>query len=452
MMRGVVADGEKRDEGRKVERVCERRGEETMVIPFRREGWVKVEGNEEWFSADGEVFMDRGYWYWHEAGVKLEVIEEERDELDLEEEAIVGVDCGVMVDEKVEEKAEVGCEDDGVKRGGRDIGYGGTGGWSVRRSVRLQEMKERDVMKVEVGEEWANVRVHGVAVLGCSCGCVGETDVATDDVLGDVCGVAEVAEDVEAGGMDDRDAEVDAVGEVNGACEIGVVRRVRMWRHTDYAVLFEVYQESIVEGMKGWQERMLDGWMRRGMWLEEKRVLIEKLRAARSRLAKVEQEVIKRRVKQSVGNGDVVIPSGELEPEIVVREQEKLVEQGRDGIGRPEVKVVVERMDVWKDGEEVKQLDDVMRGVLARLREIYAQEEVVKVPSLKSRQRVDVNREVKLVNGLMHNVVVNTIGQVNKLLYAGSFVVAERLGLMRKRGKDRRRRNRGGREELRGIL
>ena len=45
------------------------------------------------------------------------------------------------------------------------------------------------------------------------------------------------------------------------------------------------------------------------------------------------------------------------------------------------------------------------------------------------------NREVNLVNGLMHNVVVNTIDQVNKLLYAGAFVVAERLGLMRKRGK-----------------
>jgi hypothetical protein len=73
--------------------------------------------------------------------------------------------------------------------------------------------------------------------------------------------------------------------------------------------------------------------------------------------------------------------------------------------------------------------------VLARLREIFYQEEVVQIPSLKSRQRANVNREVKLVNGLMHNVVVNTIDQVNKLLYAGSFVVAERLGLMRKRGK-----------------
>ena len=74
---------------------------------------------------------------------------------------------------------------------------------------------------------------------------------------------------------------------------------------------------------------------------------------------------------------------------------------------------MVERLDVWRDGDEVKQLDDTMNGVvLAMLREIFAQEEVVQVPSLKSRQRVDVNREVR----------------------------------------GRRSRNRGGRGELSGIL
>ena len=96
---------------------------------------------------------------------------------------------------------------------------------------------------------------------------------------------------------------------------------------------------------------------------------------------------------------------------------------------------MVERLDMWRDGVEVKQLDDEMKGVLARLREIFAQEMVVQVPSLKSRQWVDVNREMNLGNGVMHNVVVNTTDQVNKLLYAGSFVVAERLGLMIKRSK-----------------
>ena len=167
------------------------------------------------------------------------------------------------------------------------------------------------------------------------------------------------------------------------------------------------------------------------MWIEERKVLVEKLRVAKTTLAKVEKEVIRRNVRKMAGNG-VNVDRVEEEPtQEVVRE--KRTDEAEDGGSK--VRVVVERLDVWRDGDEVKQLDDAMKGVVARLREIFAQEELMQVPTLKSRQRVDVNREVNLVNGLMHNVVFNTIDQVNKLLYAGSFVVAERLGLMRKRGK-----------------
>ena len=37
------------------------------------------------------------------------------------------------------------------------------------------------------------------------------------------------------------------------------------------------------------------------------------------------------------------------------------------------------------------------------------------------------------MNGVIHNIEVRTVTEVNKLLYAGSFVVAERLGLMKER-------------------
>ena len=37
------------------------------------------------------------------------------------------------------------------------------------------------------------------------------------------------------------------------------------------------------------------------------------------------------------------------------------------------------------------------------------------------------------MNGLMHNVVTRNITEVNRLLYAGAFVVAERLGMIRER-------------------
>ena len=82
-----------------------------------------------------------------------------------------------------------------------------------------------------------------------------------------------------------------------------VGRRARKWKHAEYVVLFEAYQENIVEGMKGWQVRMLEGWLRRGMWIEERKVLVEKLRVAKTTLAKIGNEVIKRKVMQMFWNG-----------------------------------------------------------------------------------------------------------------------------------------------------
>ena len=64
---------------------------------------------------------------------------------------------------KVEEKVDVEDEELGLTRRNRGTGYGGTGGWSVRRSVRLKdintyvkEIREVDVVKVE-----AKVEVSG---------------------------------------------------------------------------------------------------------------------------------------------------------------------------------------------------------------------------------------------------------------------------------------------------
>ena len=69
------------------------------------------------------------------------------------------------------------------------------------------------------------------------------------------------------------------------------------------------------------------------------------------------------------------------------------------------------------------------------MREVFTSEEVVQVPSLRSRNRDEVNRELAGVEGLMPNLLRKgmTVTEINRLIYAGSFVVAERLGL----GKER---------------
>ena len=93
--------------------------------------------------------------------------------------------------------------------------------------------------------------------------------------------------------------------------------------------------------------------------------------------------------------------------------------------------------------------------VLKRVREVFAQSNVVHIPSLKAKDRKLVNVEVRLVNGLIHNVKTENITEVNRLMYAGAFVIAERLGMIkvRKGGKRRAkiRRSHIGRDGSMGI-
>ena len=58
----------------------------------------------------------------------------------------------------------------------------------------------------------------------------------------------------------------------------------------------------------------------------------------------------------------------------------------------------------------------------------------MQIPSLKGHDRRSVMKEVKLIDGLIHNLVRDGIGvtEVNRFLYAGSYVVCTRLGLIRK--------------------
>ena len=59
-------------------------------------------------------------------------------------------------------------------------------------------------------------------------------------------------------------------------------------------------------------------------------------------------------------------------------------------------------------------------------------------PRLESTDRRNVNKEVKMVESLMHNFVRKgmSVSDVNRLLYMGAYVVAERLGMKgRKKGK-----------------
>jgi len=95
--------------------------------------------------------------------------------------------------------------------------------------------------------------------------------------------------------------------------------------------------------------------------------------------------------------------------------------------------------DTWKEGGEVKPVSEEHKAVLKRMREVFAGTEVKHLPSLKSKDRKVVNLEVTLLKGLMHNVVTKDITEANRLLYAGAFVICERLGMIKDRKGGKRK-------------
>ena len=377
-----------REEGRKVESGCTKRvmdDEEILVIPCQRQGWVKTEGAE-MFSYDGEVFLEEGYWWrqTHEAKVKLEMIEEENEVLEVME---MGIEDVAVVH-------QVETFDEGILESAM-----------VVAGVPIVLMKG-----VVMGTEERVERKKG----GENVNDDGEDDVAIE------------AEMVDAMGAAQADKVMDGKGK-NGGKRGGMC-------HNDWRILYECYMESRLKvngGTRGYRERLLDGWVRRGMRVVKKKQLARRAIGAWGMLSEIERMDIASRVNKREGGDARVVVSGQE------AETSGKVDKGQDvevggGLG---VRVNVDRIDVWRKGDEVKLLDEDMKKVLARLREVYNSEEVVQVPSLKSRNREQVNRELDVVEGLMPNLVSKgmTVAEVNKLLYTGSFVVAERLGLIKER-------------------
>ena len=85
-------------------------------------------------------------------------------------------------------------------------------------------------------------------------------------------------------------------------------------------------------------------------------------------------------------------------------------------------------------GDNIHAVSEDERAVLMKLRDVFGNGVEVIIRSLKAVDRKRVMAEVRLVDGLLHNLIHNymTVTDINRLLYAGSFVVADRLGLLHK--------------------
>ena len=66
--------------------------------------------------------------------------------------------------------------------------------------------------------------------------------------------------------------------------------------------------------------------------------------------------------------------------------------------------------------------------MLRRLREVMLISEKTQLSSLRKVNAKELKETVGLVNTVIHNVITNSIPEINDLLYARAYVVAEKLG------------------------
>ena len=100
----------------------------------------------------------------------------------------------------------------------------------------------------------------------------------------------------------------------------------------------------------------------------------------------------------------------------------------------------VERwVDVCWQGKEIRLLKEEEKKILKRLKEVMLISEKTQLPSLRKLHAKKLKETVEFANSVIHNVITNSITDMNNLLYAGAYVVAEKLGKMKKNKSNEKR-------------
>ena len=119
---------------------------------------------------------------------------------------------------------------------------------------------------------------------------------------------------------------------------------------------------------------------------------------------------------------------------------EVAIEEEQNRVDVAEVYVSVERcVDVCWQGKEIRLLKDKEKKVLKRFREVILISKKIQLLSLIMVNAKELKETVGLVNGVIHNIITNCITEMNNLLYAGAYVVAEKLGKMKKNKSNEKR-------------
>ena len=197
------------------------------------------------------------------------------------------------------------------------------------------------------------------------------------------------------------------------------------WMQEENRMLWRCYFESD-KNVRGYMERMHRLWIERGG---------REMTKQRSRTQV--QNIEKKKLLSDVEIGEIV-GAGRPEDDADALNEESdevdgdlevsIEEEQNIRTDVAEVCVSVERsVDVCWRGKEIRLLKDEEKKILRRLREVMLISEKTQLPSLRKVNAKELKETVELVNTVIHNVITNSITEMNNLLYAGAYVVAKSL-------------------------
>ena len=109
-------------------------------------------------------------------------------------------------------------------------------------------------------------------------------------------------------------------------------------------------------------------------------------------------------------------------------------------------------VDVCWRGKEIRSLKDEEKKVLKRLRKVMLTSEKTQLPSLRRINAKELKETVELVNSVIHNVITSCITEMSNLLYAGVYVVAEKLGEMKNNKSNEKRKEHWWRRRIQANI
>lgn len=243
------------------------------------------------------------------------------------------------------------------------------------------------------------------------------------------------------------------------------------WNNEERRLLWECFVESGEEMSGGYIKKMKVLWDQRGVSTRSCPSLISQLKEIKAgkHLSRMEKDAIRKRVlnggkmliseaewEEMFGESDVSAFSGfgnesegepereidfELERDDVTEIEAQQVDRRHGEVGvegsencEIEMNIVVEKLVTFKSESEIRIASEEEKNVYLKMKEIFEGGDWEEIPGLKAQDRRKVNEEVSVVEGLMHNLLKEDmyVTEVNRLLYTGAYVVADRLGLLGK--------------------